>query len=60
MKKYFLLLGGLMIVTMFSLMADTPPDPPFGSPDPVPVDGGITALAAAGLFAAARKFKATK
>ncbi|WP_370634642.1 PID-CTERM protein-sorting domain-containing protein [Cesiribacter sp. SM1] len=57
MRKYsrhFVLLLGLLLICFVGVAQPRPPGPPRG-PKAIPVDGGISILAAAGLAYGARK-----
>ena len=59
MKKHLYLLAFLFFATTMVVLADNPPpiDP---NPDPIPADGGITALIASGGLYAYRKLRGRK
>lgn len=60
MKKALILSFALMMLTMVS-QAQEPPNfddnPPEGGPAPIPVDGGISLIAAAGIGLASKRLK---
>ncbi len=59
MKKAFYLLIFTMVMAMPVMAVDPPPIDP-GDPDPVPVDGGASLLAAAGIGYGLRRLRKKK
>ncbi len=59
MKKHLYLLAYCLFAIASVALADDPP-PIGGSPDPIPADGGLSALAVTGGIYAYRKLKARK
>ncbi len=61
MNKYIVFLILLLLFSLAPMFVDfvfaQPPPPP---PDPIPIDGGLSALAAAGVAYAAKKLYSAK
>jgi hypothetical protein len=60
MKKVFFLLLTLSVSFAFTALADNPPGFGGGSPDPIPVDGGASLLAASGIGYAVKQLRAKR
>jgi hypothetical protein len=60
MKKILFLLLTLSVCFALPALADDPPGFGGGSPDPIPVDGGASLLAAGGIGYAIKRLRAKK
>jgi len=60
MKKFLPLLLTFAVVFALPALADDPPGFGGGSPDPIPVDGGASFLAASGIYYGVKRLRAKK
>jgi len=60
MKKHLYLIAFFLFAAVSVALADDPPGFGGGSPDPIPADGGLSALAVSGGLYAYRKLRGRK